>query len=363
MSDVKFIDASEWQILPWYSTGGTRAKRVLLHSEDWSEWYFKCSEKKLGKDGKPDKYYKYEFWSEVIAYQVGTFLEIKTLRYDPGINNGEIGCISPLMINNETEDLIEMGRFMTSLNPDFIPKDTKTRHEYTFQLLVDALDAYKLTEYLPVYLETLLFDAIIGNTDRHQENWAFIGKRGFVAQALTEIEQDVKVVGFKRLPMFFRWLFKRIFNHEKTQLNTQAEQMKLYFTKIKGMAPMYDNGSSLGRELSDERVEELLANEQALNRYVENGKCEVHWDNKKLTHFQFIENLLKSSYLQQVQQAGAFIRAWDDEQIKQIVNTIDEKVPADWHSYCIPENRKRLITKLLLLRSQKLKSLLGNGRI
>lgn len=70
MRDVKFIDAYEWTEQFWLNSGGTRAKKVLQDNEG-QEWFFKCSEKKEAKDGKPEKYYRYEFWSEIIAYQLG----------------------------------------------------------------------------------------------------------------------------------------------------------------------------------------------------------------------------------------------------------------------------------------------------
>ena len=49
--DIKFIDATNWQELFWYNSGGTRAKSVLQDPLG-NEHYFKCSEKKDAKDGK-----------------------------------------------------------------------------------------------------------------------------------------------------------------------------------------------------------------------------------------------------------------------------------------------------------------------
>lgn len=127
-----------------------------------------------------------------------------------------------------------------------------------------------------------------------------------------------------------------------------------------GTAPIYDSGSSLARELSDDKVVELLHNEAALLKYIENGKCEVHWNNKKLSHFDLVNNLLNSSYLEVVKDAGIFLSHWDEKKVKEIIEKIDKDVPADWLSYCIPQQRKDLIVKLLLLRSQKLRSLLDD---
>lgn len=107
MDSVIFYDTSDWQETPWLSSGGTREKRILQDSED-NLWYFKRSEQKPGRDGAPDKYYKYEFWSEIIAYQIGSLLKLDILRYDVACNQDQIGCISPSMIVPENQQLVEV---------------------------------------------------------------------------------------------------------------------------------------------------------------------------------------------------------------------------------------------------------------
>jgi hypothetical protein len=64
----------EWNEQPWFSTGGTRAKKYL-QSPDSKFYYFKRSQLKPGKD------YRFEFWSEIIAYELGTQLGFNMLRY------------------------------------------------------------------------------------------------------------------------------------------------------------------------------------------------------------------------------------------------------------------------------------------
>lgn len=328
--DVKFIDASKWIQLEWYNSGGTRAKRVL-QSPDGKEWYFKCSEKKPAKNGKPEKYYKYEFWSEVIAYQLGKQLGLDVLRYDVAVHEGVIGCISPLMINREEEQLVEVGRYMTSLNADFLPEDNSTRNEYTFQLLEQTINEFRLTGYWPFFFRTILFDAIIGNTDRHQENWAFKHNSTFITIWPEHLDQE---------------------NEEKDQ------GKQLFFRNIIGTAPIYDNGSSLARELNDVKVDLLLADNKALAKYIDNGSAEMHWEKKKISHFRLIENLLNSPYFEEVKKAASFINLWDDKAIGKIINSVDKDLPSDWLYYCIPGQRKALIIKLLTLRSQKLNALI-----
>ncbi len=242
MSDVKFIDATGWNELSWYNSGGTRAKRVL-QSPDNKEWFFKCSEKKEAKDGKPAKYYRFEFWSEILAYQLGELLKLDVLRYDAAIYADQIGCISENMIVTDKEQLIEVGRFMTAINDEFSPEINQTRNQYTFQLLDDTLKHFELSKFMHLFFQTLLFDVIIGNTDRHQENWAFIGKTSFLSNVLDQLESQAKE--FNKGPSMLKKIYLRYVERDKNELKKEFKEMRLQVTNILRMAPIYDNGSSL----------------------------------------------------------------------------------------------------------------------
>lgn len=329
--DIKFIDTTEWQELFWYNSGGTRAKKIL-QDPSGKEYFFKCSEKKPARDGKPEKYYKYEFWNEIIAYQLGKNLGLDVLRYDVAVFDGEIGCLSPKMTVTDEEQLIEVGRFMTAINPDFLPENNKTRSEYTFQLLTKTLDYFNLNQYLPFFFETILFDAIIGNTDRHQENWAFIGKTTFISRS------------FKKRPRL-----------------TNLSYPDFIKSEVSKTAPIYDNGSSLARELTNDRVDFLLNNEDELIRYIENGKSELHWNNTKLSHFDLVERLLNTSYRTMVLEAGKFLNKWQVDLASAILTEIDAQAMGNLADSKIPANRKALILELLSLRFKKLSHLVRDG--
>lgn len=76
----------------------------------------------------------------------------------------------------------------------------------------------------------LIFDALVGNTDRHHENW------GMVIKLLTEPPAD-----------------------------TAAETPRQFQVSL---APTFDHGSSLGRELLGERARQLLADREGIKRYI-----------------------------------------------------------------------------------------------
>ncbi|MDI9357357.1 MAG: HipA domain-containing protein [Phycisphaerales bacterium] len=315
--DIKFIDASKWEQLSWHASGGTRAKKILQDANG-KQFYLKYSAKTLSKDNKPEKYYRYEFYNEIIAYQLGKSLGLDILRYDIALFDNELGCISPNMTVIDDTNLIEVGKFMIAINQDFEPDKTETRKQYTFQLLMETLQKFELEKFNNFFFETLLFDAVIGNTDRHQENWAFIGKPNTA------------------------------FVHDPNYYKT---------------APIYDNGSSLARELTDESVNGLLNNEQDLEKYIAGGKSELHWKGQKISHFDLVEKMLADPvYNEQLKDASVFIEKFDEAIIQNIMLEIDEVIPCNMKSHCIPKERKALIIKLLTLRIAKLRAILKNNK-
>lgn len=89
-----FIITNEWNEQPWFSTGGTRAKKYL-QAPDGKFYYFKRSQLRPGKD------YTFEFWNEILAYELGTMLGFKMLRYDIAVDGDIMGCICQSMIDSE----------------------------------------------------------------------------------------------------------------------------------------------------------------------------------------------------------------------------------------------------------------------
>lgn len=362
--DIKFIDTSSWQNAFWLNNGGTRSKKVL-QDLDGKIHYFKCSERKEAKEGKPEKYYKYEFYNEIIAYQLGKNLGLDILRYDIGVYKDEIGCLSPNLLEQSTDtELLEVGRYMTANNPSFLPQLNANRKLYTFKLLVETIDRFKLSHYLQDFFDTIVFDALIGNTDRHQENWAFIGEQTLISQAFLHVENEVKEKGSQNI----NWLIKKLYNpfidKEKNEFSKKGKEAILETTNVSKIAPIYDSGSSMGRELEDNKIDLLLNNEDQLVRYIDKGPSELHWDEKKISHFDFIQNLLQSSYHEMIKSSlQNLVEKFDNRCIEYILLNIDTSLPEAWSHYRIPENRKRFIIKLVTLRHQKLREIFENGGV
>jgi hypothetical protein len=348
-----FIITEEWNEQSWFSTGGTRAKKYL-QAPDGKFYYFKRSQVKPGKN------YHYEFWSEVIAYQVGTLLGFEMLKYDIAIYKDVMGCMSESMINSEEEELIEGVKYLQAFAPTYNPALKEHQNRYTFELIKNSLEKAGLKQHMDQLVEIIVFDALIGNGDRHQENWAFINKSTPLHKAIQELEDEGSMSKFNR---FWRWLFKRLKKyvekiHKERKERGKKMPKQIYFPQIE-FAPVYDSGSSLGRELLDDRVETLLSSEDDLSRYIDKGQAEIHWENKKISHFDLINQLLGSEYNQTVKEIiNRVIENWNGPLIEQIIQEIDRSVPESHNVYKIPDSRKQLIFKIITLRRNRLEKLI-----
>src|SRR5215467_5980582 len=96
----------------------------------------------------------------------------------------------------------------------------RTDRPHTLKLNLRMCRKLKIDESFEWWAGVLAFDALIGNTDRHPENWGFL-KRIYAAQPPG-------------------WSF----------------------------APIFDNGTSLGYELVEERLQEASTSGQ-LARYID----------------------------------------------------------------------------------------------
>lgn len=350
---ISVPDVSNWEEKFWYNTGGTRAKKYL-EKPDGGLFYFKRSMEKAATETKPGKYFRFEFWSEIIAYQVGALLGFDVLEYRPAIDGQYVGCLCEEMIDVSKGELIAGFQYLQGLKPDFDPEKNENRCQYTFQFIEAALTKYDLERFMPRILEMIVFDALIGNTDRHQENWAIISDYTFfdkeVAQieiAEGELDKEIKS-GFKKL-----WSYLNSWRLiDKPERRIQESRLR---AGEKNFSPLFDNGSSLGRELEDTRVLQYIRDNNALEKYVSRGHSCIHWKEEKVSHFTLIEKLMETVYAQPLKEIISRTAArFDSTKIKSIVMEVDIAIPDTHKDYKIPEARKELIFKLITSRFQKL---------
>lgn len=313
---VEYYDISQWEKHEYLGTGGTRDKVVVENPVDNCLYYFKTS---LIKN---EKNYIYEFWSEVIASEVGELLGFDILKYNVAANEHHtLGCLSKLMIDTTLEQLDEGYKWIKRYQ---LAYDTEDRDSYTFQLIEETLtNLFPNEKFIERLISTIVFDSIIGNEDRHQENWGII-----------------------------------ISNHIPTKTSKSFFSRKTPIpVSTYRYAPIYDSGSSLGRELREEKVNQMITDSLQLNAYINRGQSEIHWkgEHGKQKHFALIDKIATTKYRGVIISELQRIRKlYDKKRIKDIVIHIDDCLPKAYISHKIPENRKELLIKLITLRIERL---------
>ena len=330
-----FYDVSNWLQTSVSSTKGTRDKVILIKPNTEDTYFLKFPMVRKSRDYTPEN------WSEVIAYEVGTALGFNVLKYSLAAYKGKVGCISKNIItpaNNES--LVEGHSILSRYDSTYDPSDKATYNRYTFEFVQKALKAYDAEFYVKEFIRTLIFDAIIGNSDRHQSNWGII--------------QSIKPVTVKNENKGFLLPFGKT---KKKELQSTNKVIKL-------AAPIYDSGCCLGREYNEQQIQQCLDIQSKFDKYIRNGVAELRIgetekksSHEDLLHFikytnngewnTFIENEIKK-----------VLQNYDPEAINELILNVDKNLPTQYkESYGLTSARKNFIFRVIDTRIKNLKTI------
>lgn len=344
---ARFYDISAWNERTWFQTGGTRDKMVVENPDSHSDYYFKTSLKREMKD------YKHEFWSEIIASEIGELFGFDMLKYDIAFNRGQIGCLSKSMVTQGKNTLNEGIKYLTGYDTTYNPEDKDSKKQYTFQLICETLNYYRVGHYIDKIIEIIILDSLIGNSDRHQENWGIITEYKDVIKMLEEIANKEKK-GFSESLFSFLGITSKAKSDSKSKL---INELKL--TMPGQFSQIYDSGSCLGREIEDDKMRKMMRDEVMLNAYINRGDSEIHWDGKKISHFELIKkvNILYPEAVKRI--ITRVKQRFKENEVKLCIENIDSELPDLLKEHKLPQDRKNFILKLIVLRAQKLITLVG----
>ena len=219
---------SEFGVFPQ----GARAKDAVFAPMPPPESVLVGGKRYLFKRSK--RSYPDQFWGEVIAYRVGCLMGLPVPPAFAAFNSdtGYSAALIEWFYRDGDEQFVLGGEFLQRVRSGF-DRDRGTQHTLQdIERLMRALvSAGAVTQnWRQWWVEALLFDALIGNTDRHQDNW------GLIFDAV---------------------------RRRSTTLDTCK------------LSPLFDNGTSLGHERFPHRV--VGWSDERLDRYIGDGLHHVKW--------------------------------------------------------------------------------------
>lgn len=188
MNEFAFKDFSDWSIYDGASEGSGRSEKVWLISPSGEYGLFKYPKTKPGSDETTT-----EHVSEHLAHQLGEILGVETAQVDLGIRDGRVGSMS-YAVNQESEMLIEGVNFISRNHPAF---DANTLYDPESEKYYSIDHFVEMRQILPAqdWIEMMLFDYVIGNSDRHQSNWAILA-------SVTLEDNKIKDVTIRKSPLY-----------------------------------------------------------------------------------------------------------------------------------------------------------------
>ena len=271
-------------------------------------WYQKPGENEVAWLFKYPRTNSGEHWAEKVASEVAGLLEIPCARVELAVFQGINGSAAESFISNG-QQLWHGNQILAHRLENYDIDRTFGQSRHTLKNIWLALErVFEEPEGMEAakarFAEFLVLDAVIGNIDRHHENWG-------VARRRTE-EGD-------------GWLGY--------------------------LAPTFDHASSLGRELRDERRNGLLANNR-IGNYSEKGCGGIYWsecDKKSPSPLE----LVRLAYNENQGLLGPALSKLQTIELRAL-NEIVERIPDDWMS----DAARRFATQLISYNCSELRELM-----
>ena len=130
-----------------------------------------------------------EDWAEKIAAELASKIGLPHAHYELGLSGSDRGSVSPTFVS-EASALIHGNELLLAFDPEYVEFDSIARKaDYTVDRVLQVIASAGVElphEFDPsaeiksagdLLTGYLMLDALIGNTDRHHENWAVIERR------------------------------------------------------------------------------------------------------------------------------------------------------------------------------------------
>ena len=274
---------------------GTREKFWYRKPDDETNWLFKHPRPNTG-----------EHWAEKIAAEVASVMGITHAKVELAQFQEERGSVTESFALGD--GTLYHGNQMLEVTIEGYKLQRKFyQSSHTLANIWKVMDSVFVKpedaqEEKLTIADYLVLDALIGNTDRHHENWGVL--RWWV---------DDSWRGF--------------------------------------VAPSYDHASSLGRELLDERRNMLLT-ENRVGDYAEKGRGAIYWSEDERHGPSPVELVQRAAdiYPELFHPVSLKLARIDEEVFRQIV----DRIPSDW----MTSSARRFAVALMRYNYEKLQEIL-----
>ena len=181
-SHYAIVDVTSWRAIGDEQLG-TKPKRWLMRPDSDERWLLKYVTHSTRNDGS--QYQKGDDWAERVAFGVARKLGIPAARTELAVEHSSgatrMGIISRSVLaapdaqGRPTEELVPGNELLAEQVSE------GARHGYTVEAVEQELLRVRPPSESPlglsawdIFVGYLVLDALIGNTDRHEENWAAI---------------------------------------------------------------------------------------------------------------------------------------------------------------------------------------------
>lgn len=310
----EIIDVAEWKDWAVYPEGSRDKKEVFSPAEVKNKFIIPNYRYlfKYSRDCFP-----WQFWMEVFSYYFGELIGVAVPPVFVGKDREDkyaaliewfycdremieksfrLSGQKILKYKSKSHYFIEQyvsGRnFMTARIENF---DEKYGIQHNLETLFDIMEEEKVENWLSNWVEIFVFDALIGNTDRHQDNWGI-----------------------------------------------------LYQEKSNKLSPAFDNGTSLGHEILEENFYK-----KNIDKYISKGYHHIKLSLDSEDHVKHLELLkvLSQKYSKEFKGIIEKSLSFEKTDIEKILNYLVQfniDVP-------LTELRADFMLKLIMTRKEKIK--------
>ena len=184
-------------------------------------------------------------------------------------------------------------------------EDTYSNSKYSIQMIQNSLNGIlEIDEFYKI----VIFDILIGNSDRHHSNWAILA-RGIVYKTPED-------------------MFDVFFNYS--------------------MSPLYDNGSSLFAYEDNNNLEIFFKDKMKFEALVNTkSKSAIGWeDERPIRHFELLKKIKDNAYDGTIQYVEKIKTNINEEKIDKILSEFNNIISIDMKKLLkmyILERRKRIL--------------------